>query len=293
LPLRPEGRWRHIVSSARASRFARSPNPWSWSIDPMTVVGSEPISDETGAAVAPLPPDAAAGFVVELDAFTGPLDLLLHLLREEQIEIADIPIARIADQFLRVIHHLGLNQAADYLDMASRLVRLKAQMLLPRGIEGEEWDDPRAELVRRLLEYQQIKEIALWMEAAVERRALRLPRGYLPPPPALPPPPLRVDLVDLLVAVERVVSGILHPVLHRVVARPLNVEGAALRIETLLQERSTLTWSDAVGPRPTIVDVLSTLLALLELARRGAAFVFQQAAFGPVVISREPPRAAD
>src|SRR5512145_693992 len=94
---------------------------------------------------------AGPGFVVELDSFTGPLDLLLHLLREEQIDIADIPIARIADQFLAAIHELGLNQAADYLEMASRLVRLKAQLLLPRREDDDGWEDPRAELVRRLL----------------------------------------------------------------------------------------------------------------------------------------------
>ena len=114
---------------------------------------------------------ASAGFVVQLDAFNGPLDLLLHLLREEQIEIADIPIARIADQFLQAIHQLGLNQAADYLDMASRLVRLKAQMLLPRHADDDGWEDPRAELVRRLLEYQQIREIAVWMGRSAERRS--------------------------------------------------------------------------------------------------------------------------
>jgi segregation and condensation protein A len=120
------------------------------------------------------PPTAALGaesaFVVELDAFAGPLDLLLHLLREEQIEIADIPIARICDQFLEAIHDLGLNQAADYLEMASRLVRLKVQMLLPRRLDDEGWEDPRAELVRRLLEYQQIREIAGWLGQAAERR---------------------------------------------------------------------------------------------------------------------------
>src|ERR687893_1576231 len=114
---------------------------------------------------------AGSGFVVELEAFSGPLDLLLHLLREEQLEIADIPIARIADQFLQVINDLGLNQAADYLDMAGRLVRLKAQMLLPRRAEEDGWEDPRAELVRRLLEYQQIREIAIWMGRSAERRA--------------------------------------------------------------------------------------------------------------------------
>lgn len=229
-----------------------------------------------------------AGFVVELEQYTGPLDLLLHLLREEQIDIADIPVARIADQFLAAIHQLGLNQAADYLDLASRLLRLKVQMLLPRG-DGEEWDDPRAELVRRLLEYQQIREIALWMGQAAERRAMHFGRGYLPPPPELPPAPLRLDLIELLAAVERVAAGILHPVLHSVVARPLNVEGAMLRIETLLADRGSLPWAEAVGPHATIVEVLSTLLALLELARRGAAYVHQLEAFGPVVITSEPP----
>jgi segregation and condensation protein A len=258
----------------------------------MTLVGPAMTEPVDPVVPEPAPPVPGAGFVVELDAFTGPLDLLLHLLREEQLDIADIPIARIADQFLRAIHHLGLNQAADYLDMASRLVRLKAQMLLPRGADGEEWEDPRAELVRRLLEYQQIKEIALWMGDAADHRAVRFPRGYLPPPPELPPPPLTLDLLDLLSAVERVIAGILHPVLHRVVVRPLNVEGATLRIRSLLGERETITWVEALGPRPTIVDVLSTLLALLELARSGGAFLIQKAAFGPVVISREPPSAA-
>ena len=262
----------------------------------MTLVGPGPATESPIAPFEPAGPSLVAnGFVVELDAFTGPLDLLLHLLREEQIDIADIPIARIADQFLRVIHELGLNQAADYLEMASRLVRLKAQMLLPRTVEGDGWEDPRAELVRRLLEYQQINEIALWMGDAAERRAARFSRGYLPSPPELPPPPLTMNLLELLAAVERVVAGILHPVLHSVVARPLNVEGATLRLETLLAERGRISWAEAIGPEATIVDVLSTLLAILELARRGAAFLFQQAAppFGPVVISREPPSSAD
>lgn len=237
--------------------------------------------------------EADSGFVVELDSFTGPLDLLLHLLREDQIDIADIPIARIADQFLRIVHNLGLNQAADYLEMASRLVRLKAQMLLPRGAEGGEWDDPRAELVRRLLEYQQVKEIALWMNMQAERRALSFARGYLPPVPEVPPPPLALSLIEVLTAVERVIASILHPVMHRVVARPLNVEGATLRIETLLADRPKISWAEAIGPNPTIADVLSTLIALLELARRGFAFILQHEAFGPVVITRESPRSAD
>jgi segregation and condensation protein A len=242
---------------------------------------------------APASPVAVTpGFVVELEAFSGPLDLLLHLLREEQIEIADIPIARIADQFLQAVHELGLNQAADYLDMASRLVRLKAQMLLPRPGEEDAWEDPRAELVRRLLEYQQIREVAVWMGRAAERRAEQFARGYLPPPPALPPPPLTLNLLDLLTAVDRVLAGIPFPVLHRVVARPLDVETATRRIEGLLAEQEEILWLDALGSRGTIVDVLSTLLALLELAKRGSLRLLQPTPFSPMVIARDSARPA-
>jgi segregation and condensation protein A len=235
---------------------------------------------------------AGPGFVVELEAFSGPLDLLLHLLREEQLEIADIPIARIADQFLQAIHELGLNQAADYLDMASRLVRLKAQMLLPRRPEEDGWEDPRAELVRRLLEYQQIREVAIWMGRAADRRAEQLARGYLPPPPVLPPPPLKLDLLDVLAAVERVLANIPFPVLHRVVARPLDVETATRRIENLLADQDEIRWLDALGSSPTIVDVLSTLLALLELAKRGTLRLVQPTPFSPMVIARDTARPA-
>jgi segregation and condensation protein A len=232
---------------------------------------------------------AEPGFMVRLDQFSGPLDLLLHLLREEQIDIADIPIARIADQFLHAIHDLGLNQAADYLEMAGRLVRLKAQMLLPRR-EGEEgWEDPRSELVRRLLEYQLVREIALWVERSADRRSMQHSRGYLPPPPELPPPPLTLDLLELLRAVEKVVSEIPQPVLHRVVARPLDTEGAVRRVEALLAEREEFSWIEALGPRPTIVDLLSTLLALLELARRGYCRLTQPAPFAPMMVRRETP----
>jgi segregation and condensation protein A len=252
----------------------------------LSVMTAPPVEAPTAAL------GAGAAFVVELESFSGPLDLLLHLLREEQLEIADIPIARIADQFLQAIHDLGLNQAADYLDMASRLVRLKAQMLLPRRPEDDGWEDPRAELVRRLLEYQQIREVAVWMGRAADRRAEQFARGYLPPPPVIPPPPLRLELLDVLSAVERVLANIPFPVLHRVVARPLDVESATRRIEELLAEQEEIRWLDVLGSRPTIVDVLSTLLALLELAKRGTLRLVQPTPFSPMVIARDAARTA-
>jgi len=246
----------------------------------------------TSPSALPQPPTAALGadpgFVVRLDDFTGPLDLLLHLIREEQMEIADIPIARIADQFLSAIHQMGLNQAADYLEMAGRLLRLKAQMLLPRPSD-DDWEDPRHELVRRLLEYQQIKEIVSWFERSAERRAQQYVRGYIPPPPELPDLPLTLDMLALLSAVQRVIDGIPEPMLHRVVARPLDVEGATARIEALLadMERTEFSWREALGERPNIVDVLSTFLALLELAKRGLLNLYQPAPFADMVIRRD------
>jgi segregation and condensation protein A len=233
-----------------------------------------------------------AGFVVELEQFSGPLDLLLHLIREDELDVTDLPIAKIADQFLAAIDELGLNQAADYLEMAARLLRIKAQMLLPRRLGDDEWEDPRAELVRRLLEYQQIRELVEWLAGAAERRAERFGRGAVPEPAAPPAAPLVLDLNDLLAAAERVVALIPEPVLHRVVPRPLDVEGATARIEALLAQRDEVGWRDLVGERAGIVEVLSAFIALLELARRGVLRVHQAQPFAPLRIRRESPREA-
>jgi len=236
--------------------------------------------------------EGPAGFVVELEQFSGPLDLLLHLIREDEVDITDLPIAKIADQFLAVINELGLNQAADYLEMAARLLRIKAQLLLPRRLGDDEWEDPRAALVRRLLEYQQIRELVDWLAQAAARRAEQFGRGFAPEPPSAPPAPLVIELNDLLAAAERVIALIPEPMLHRVVPRPLDVEGATARIQALLAERATFGWLDVVGARPSIVDVLSAFIALLELAKRGSLTLRQDGPFTPIVIRREPPREA-
>ena len=233
-----------------------------------------------------------SGFVVELEKFSGPLDLLLHLIREDEVDITDLPIAKIADQFLSVINELRLNQAADYLEMAARLLRIKAQLLLPRRLGDDEWEDPRAELVRRLLEYQQIRELVDWLGHAADVRAERHGRGYEAPPPDAPPAPLQIDLNDLLAAAERVIALIPEPMLHRVVPRPLDVEGATERINGLLAEREQFGWIDVVGRGATIVDILSAFIALLELAKRSSLTLSQPEPFGPMVITRATPREA-
>ena len=120
-----------VVDRGRTCCSGRSPSRWATAGTSFS--DDRRRSDATGGRCAP----STGGFVVALDGFTGPLDLLLHLVREEQIDIADIPVARIADQFLAAIHALGLNQAADYLEMAGRLIRLKVQLLLPRHGDDE------------------------------------------------------------------------------------------------------------------------------------------------------------
>ena len=226
-------------------------------------------------------------FVVELDTFSGPLDLLLHLIREQEIDIADIPIARIADQFLKAIDLLGLNEAANYLEMAAWLLRIKIQILLPRPFDEESWEDPRAELVRRLLEYEQVRELARWLEDRADLRSGQFPRGWMPVPPESEPPPLVLDLTQILGAVERVLESIPQPVLHRVVPRPLDVEGATRRILDMLEEKRDFDFADVIGPEPTVADVLSALVALLELARVGRIRFAQRQPFGSVAITGE------
>jgi segregation and condensation protein A len=226
-------------------------------------------------------------FLVELEQFSGPLDLLLSLIRDEQVDIYDIPIARIAEQFLARIGSLGLDEAADYLEMAARLLRIKAQMLLPRA-EGEEaWEDPRAELVRRLLEYQQMREVVDLLERRGEERRSRFARALVPPVELVPAAsPLVLALPDLLAAVDRVLRVAREPVMHEVVPRALDVAGALVTIRQVLALRRHAAWRDLIGRDASPWQVLSVLLALLEMARLGEVRVAQASPFAMVEIDR-------
>ena len=230
---------------------------------------------------------APASFVVELNEFSGPLDLLLTLIREEQVDIYDIPIARVAEQFLARIRTLELNEAAEYLEMAARLLRIKAQMLLPRT-EGEEgWDDPRAELVRRLLEYQQMREVVDVLERAGEERRNRFARAYVPQAAAPPDSPLALSLSELLAAVDRILRVTRAPAIHDVVPRSIDVPGAIDVIRALLALRAHARWTDLVRHGAEPWEVLSTLLGLLEMAKLGECRVQQPRPFANVEISRD------
>jgi segregation and condensation protein A len=244
------------------------------------------VRDDRGAD---LPPDGA--FVVELNAFSGPLDLLLSLIREEQVDIYDIPVARIAEQFLIRIRTLGINEAADYLEMAARLLRIKAQMLLPRS-EEEAWEDPRAELVRRLLEYQQMREVVDLLERRGEERRNQFARAYLPQAPAPPQAPLAMSLAELLAAVDRVLRVVTEPQMHEVIPRALDIPGAIVIIRSVLTLKARILWTELVNRSAEPWEVLSTLLGLLELAKLGELRVAQRRPFANVEITRDVPSEA-
>lgn len=225
----------------------------------------------------------ASGFAVELPQFSGPLDLLLTLIREEQVDIYDIPIARIAQQFVSRIQTLELNEAAEYLEMAARLLRIKAQMLLPAGNQ-EEWEDPRAELVRRLLEYQQMREVVDVLERRGEERRNHFARAFLPTQPA-PQAPLALSLVELLAAVDRVLRAASRPDMHDVVPRALDVPGAIEIIRAVIAIRARTLLSEMLVTTREPWQVLSMLLGLLELAKLGELRVLQARPFSNVEIT--------
>jgi len=225
---------------------------------------------------------------ITLGEFEGPLDLLLYLIRQEQVNIYDIPIARIAEQFVERIRTLALNEAADYLEMAARLLRIKAQLLLPTG-QQELWEDPRAELVRRLLEYQQMREVVDLLERRGEERRSHFARAYLPAQPAPVQAPLALSLVELLAAVDRVLRAASRPDMHDVVPRALDVPGAIEVIRAVLALRARALLSDMIATSREPWQVLSMLLGLLELAKLGELRVDQPRPFGNVEITPAVP----
>ena len=237
-------------------------------------------------AADPNGPPAESSFVVELASFSGPLDLLLALIRDEKVDIYDIPIARICEQFVIRIRTLGLNEAADYLEMAARLLRIKAQMLLPRGDE-EQWEDPRAELVRRLLEYQQMREVVDVLERRGEERRNQFARAFLPQAAAPPQAPLALSLSELLSAVDRVLRTARQPNMHEIIPRALDIPGAISIIRSVLALRARILWTELVERTAEPWQILSTLLGLLELAKVGELRVNQAKPFANVEISRD------
>lgn len=229
-------------------------------------------------------------FVVDLDRFQGPLDLLLHLIRQQDIDIFEIPISSITDQFLAAVKGIDaerLDSAGEFLEMAATLVRIKAQMLLPRHGEDDD-EDPRAALVRRLLEYEQIREITSRLAVAEADRARRFGKGYLEPRPR--PEPLDTPLETLWDEVMEMALELTlpdrhdHP--HRIMTRLVPMEDKIRLILDTLRGTTRVEFRELIRPWTNRMHGVMTFLAGLELNRRRAVWLRQAQPFSELWLLR-------
>lgn len=231
-----------------------------------------------------IPPDALEVF---LESFEGPLDLLLYLIRKQNLDILDVPMAKLTKQYMEYVEMMRATQldlAAEYLLMAAWLTEIKSRMLLPRPQEvtGEE-DDPRAELTRRLLEYEQMKlagerldntpqagrDFSL-VEVWVERQVVqRLPE---------------VELDELLQAWKGLLARAKVTQHHRITREELSVREHMTRVLRRLREQEYVEFVDLFDATAGVPMLVVTFLAILELVKERLALVTQQEAYAPIYV---------
>ncbi len=219
-------------------------------------------------------------YKVKLEMFEGPLDLLLHLIHKNEVDIFDIPITTITDQYLEYLElmkSLEMSIAGDFLVMASTLIHIKSRMLLPGRDEGDEEEDPRLEITRPLLEYMQLKEMAKELS---ERKILGrdvFARGeatsFEEHPDMLPKPD--VTLFQLIDAFRRVVAQGQGPGKLTVSMEEWSVKDKIESIIGLLREKQDIFFEEIFTGSRNISELVVTFLALLELVHMGLIKVFQ------------------
>jgi len=228
-------------------------------------------------------------YKVKIEQFEGPLDLLLYLIKKDEINIYDIPIAKITQQYLdyiRVLELLNLELAGEFLVMASTLMRIKARMLLPsQGGEIEEEDDPRRELIQQLLEYQKFKEAAGRLETMEYQRRLLFVRPDTQDGESVIEVEYTYNLFDLIAAFKKVLEKVQVRYLE---IRPeeISLEDKIELLKTRIDSASVLSFEDLFEPGATRMDLIVTFLALLEILRLGFAVVRQTRSFGEIWIHR-------
>lgn len=226
-------------------------------------------------------------YKVQLDAFEGPLDLLLYLVKKEDIDVYDIPISHVLSEYLKYIdlaRELNIDLAGDFLEMAAELAYIKSRLLLPESTaEEEEGPDPRAELVARLLEYQKYKEAA----QSLLQRPLLGKDVFTRTAPLLveeESPDLDIDLLSLLSAFERVLKKIPKDQVHEVFRERVGVAERVMELANFLKGRDQVRFEDLFTENRTRQDVVVTFLAILEMARQKLLRVVQGLVYGEIVV---------
>jgi segregation and condensation protein A len=231
-------------------------------------------------------PGSGDGYAVKLQIFEGPLDLLLHLIRLNEVDVTDIPIARIGEQYLeylQLLRELDLDVAGEYLLMAATLAWIKSRMLLPPDGAGEEEEgpDPRAELVARLLEYQRFKEAAGTLDARpLLGRDVFEAQGPEPEPLPEAEAPIAVGLFQLVEALRAVLARARAAgVVHEVSVETITVRERMIAVMDALGTAESVEFLDLFrsgeSDTPTRGLIVATFLAVLELTRLSAVRIYQ------------------
>ncbi|MDT8438760.1 MAG: segregation/condensation protein A [Wenzhouxiangellaceae bacterium] len=234
-----------------------------------------------------IPPDALEVF---LDAFEGPLDLLLYLIRRQNIDIVDIPMAEITRQYIgyiEMMHDMRIELAAEYLVMAAILAEIKSRMLLPRPqIESEDEGDPRVELIRRLQEYERFKQAAEDLDQLprLERDVVVARAEFVEPRKVQLPP--EVELREVLLALRDVMARAELFARHQIEREPLSVRERMSRIVQSLSGDEFMRFEQMFDLAEGRAGAVVTLLALLELLRERLVELVQQDLFGPIYLRR-------
>ncbi len=231
-----------------------------------------------------IPPDALEVF---LEAFEGPLDLLLYLIKRNNLDILDIPIAEITRQYMQYIElmkDMRLELAAEYLVMAAMLAEIKSRMLLPRPAVADDEEDPRVQLIRRLQEYERYKKAAESIDTLPRMERDTYPVVVIGPETRTVKPPPQVDLREILVSFQEVMARAEMYSHHHILLEPLSVRE---RMSQILQAVNTEQFME-FGSLFTVEEgrrgVVVTLLAILELLRESLIEMIQSDAFGPIYI---------
>lgn len=239
-------------------------------------------------------PDATpSGFTLTVGSFSGPFDLLLHLCRTNEIDLARLPIRTITDQYLRHLEAMDfqdLETAGAYLVMAATLIYLKSKLLVPADETDEQLDDEvealREELELRLREYARVKALGVWLAEREAEQALvwGRPVSELPTPDDIPLEDLSVHWLER--ALKRLIEEQARRQPREVAAEPISVLERMAEILTVLRDTWSLLFSSLTGAERHRSEVVVTLLAVLELTRLGQIRAQQRELFGDIVIER-------
>ena len=223
-----------------------------------------------------------------LSVFDGPLDLLLHLIHEQKLEILDLPMAEVTRQYMEYLHlmeELNLEIAAEFVAMAAQLLQIKSRLMLPRPPQAPE-EDPRVSLVQRLLEYQQVKVAAQSLsERESDWQKIAFAPGIdLDDHKRVEEEPIRATLFDLLGAYRDALKRLLPPPPVEVRTQPKSLEQRVMEVLTELQDGLWKPFQGLMGQARTREELVLTFLALLELVRTGRISLVQGETFGEIRI---------